>query len=248
MKDEVLAKAISTDEDIVPRYNIVRPDGTIVVENAQLILQNTIVTEGTPLNTATLLSDSVARLYQLTIGTATPNDVFAILHGLLPRVQVRFPYVADWIVQASGKTVGTFTGVDTGTIVLTQYGTYTLTATDNGQTHLYTTVPINLVVDAARSYLVQFQSLNVTVQVNTSEAGIAQCTVRALSPIDGSTLSEDTFHYMGISSGGYIATLHINIVGSIQIAAYNASGTKIAQSSIEITPADAGSTRTIVLK
>lgn len=48
-QNEILSKALSSDPDIIPRYDIVAPDGT-VIPNAQIILKNSVVQEGTPFN------------------------------------------------------------------------------------------------------------------------------------------------------------------------------------------------------
>lgn len=44
--DEILDVAVSTDTEVIPRYNLVDPDGNVVAQNVQLQLQNPIVTEG----------------------------------------------------------------------------------------------------------------------------------------------------------------------------------------------------------
>ena len=63
MKDEVLQKALSSDSVVIPRYDVLLPDGTKVAENVQLILKNEILTAGTPLNMHTLLKDSTSEMY-----------------------------------------------------------------------------------------------------------------------------------------------------------------------------------------
>lgn len=60
MKDEILAKALSTDTEIIPRYDIVKPDGTKLVENAELVLKNAVTQQGTPYNKASVLTDETA--------------------------------------------------------------------------------------------------------------------------------------------------------------------------------------------
>lgn len=52
-QNEILSKALPSDPNIIPRYDIVAPDGT-VIPNAQIILKNSIVQEGTPFNKAVL--------------------------------------------------------------------------------------------------------------------------------------------------------------------------------------------------
>lgn len=51
-KDEVLGKAVDTDVEVIPRYDLVSPDGVIVAENVSLVLKNTIEQEGMPVNAA----------------------------------------------------------------------------------------------------------------------------------------------------------------------------------------------------
>lgn len=60
MKDEILGKALNTDETVIPRYDIVKPDGTKLVENAELVLKNPVTQEGTPYNKLNVLTDSTA--------------------------------------------------------------------------------------------------------------------------------------------------------------------------------------------
>lgn len=65
MKDEILAKALDSDAEIVPRYDVVLPDGTKVAENAELVLKNPVTQEGTPYNKEAVLQDATAALYGL---------------------------------------------------------------------------------------------------------------------------------------------------------------------------------------
>lgn len=78
MQDEILGKALSSDASIIPRYNIVSPDGTLVAQNAQIVLQNPVVQEGTPFNTLNMLQDSTAQQFGLT-GDATVDQVLSLL-------------------------------------------------------------------------------------------------------------------------------------------------------------------------
>ena len=48
--DEVLDKALSSDTAIIPRYDVVQPDGTKIAENVEFILKNPILTPGMPIN------------------------------------------------------------------------------------------------------------------------------------------------------------------------------------------------------
>ena len=49
-KDEVLEKALPTDEAVIPRFDIVLPNGAKVAENAEVILKNPVLQEGMPIN------------------------------------------------------------------------------------------------------------------------------------------------------------------------------------------------------
>lgn len=49
-KDEVLGKALETDEAVIPRYNIVSPTGAIIAENVEINLKNPILQQGMPIN------------------------------------------------------------------------------------------------------------------------------------------------------------------------------------------------------
>lgn len=71
MKDEILAKALSTDTEIVPRYDIVKPDGTKLAENAELVLKNAVTQQGTPYNKASVLTDETAAKIW---GSVPPSD------------------------------------------------------------------------------------------------------------------------------------------------------------------------------
>lgn len=47
-KDEILDKALASDPVAVPRYDIVAPDGTRTIQNAEIVLKNPILREGMP--------------------------------------------------------------------------------------------------------------------------------------------------------------------------------------------------------
>lgn len=78
MKDEILAKALDSDTEIVPRYDVVLPDGTKVAENAEIVLKNPVTQEGTPYNKEAVLQDATAALYGLG-DNATVDGVLQIL-------------------------------------------------------------------------------------------------------------------------------------------------------------------------
>ncbi len=77
MQDEILAKALDTDTEVIPRYDVVLPDGTKVAENAELVLKNPVTQEGTPYNKESVLQDETAALYGLE--DATVDQVLQFL-------------------------------------------------------------------------------------------------------------------------------------------------------------------------
>lgn len=136
MKDEVLQKALESDTSVIPRYDIVLPNGTKVAENVQLVLKNTILTAGTLLNKQSLLKDVTAILYDLPMESAVPDDIFLTLRGLpsyCPKLKILSVPGATISVQrlATGEEVKTYSvAASTGvTIDLMQYGTYKVWAT-----------------------------------------------------------------------------------------------------------------------
>lgn len=78
MQDEILGKALITDAAAVPRYRIVAEDGTVLAENATIALMNPVEQEGTPVNTATLLSNETAQKFKSTV-PATVNEAISML-------------------------------------------------------------------------------------------------------------------------------------------------------------------------
>ena len=59
-QDEMIGKALSTDSEVIPRYTITRPDGTVLAENVQLELTNPITREGTLINQSALCKDNTS--------------------------------------------------------------------------------------------------------------------------------------------------------------------------------------------
>ena len=94
MKDEVLKKLNNTDSYVIPRYDIVLPTGEVVYSRVQIVLKNTVLEPGTPLNAANLLSDAVSTSLGLDPATSTPNTAFAtllqLLKGICPKVSVSY--------------------------------------------------------------------------------------------------------------------------------------------------------------
>lgn len=80
MQDEILAKVLDSDTEIIPRYDIVLPDGTNLATNAQLVLKNQVTQEGTPYNKASVLTDETAALvFPTPPSNPTPDEAFAQL-------------------------------------------------------------------------------------------------------------------------------------------------------------------------
>ena len=102
MKDEVLQKALETDTTVIPRYDIILPDGTKIAENVQLVLKNAVLTAGTPLNKQALLKDSTATLYGMNAATAMPDTIFDTIRrtaSYCPKLKVTGPYGATVYVR-----------------------------------------------------------------------------------------------------------------------------------------------------
>ena len=144
MKDEVLQKVLSADVTVIPRYDVVMPDGTKVAENVQLILKNQVLTAGTPLNKQSLLKDTTAAALGLSGATALPDDALLAIRnstGYCPRLVIRSAPGATIYVQRIPEDASptSYTVPTTGTLSvdLLFYGTYkvwgrisgTLTAT-----------------------------------------------------------------------------------------------------------------------
>ena len=89
-QDEVLAKAVSTDATVIPRYDIKRPDGTKVAENVALELKNTVVNEGTSIDKNLL--DELLAASGTAGGTASAltlaQDGFVLADGALVRCKI----------------------------------------------------------------------------------------------------------------------------------------------------------------
>jgi hypothetical protein len=89
-QDEVLAKAVSTDTAVIPRYDIKRPDGTKVAENIALELKNTVISEGTPVNKQLL--DEMLAASGTCGGTASAltlaQEGFSLVDGAVVRCKV----------------------------------------------------------------------------------------------------------------------------------------------------------------
>lgn len=87
-KDEILEKALAGDASAVPRYNLRRPDGTLIGENVSLELANVIAQSGTPVNAAAL--NEMLAASGVTGGTATAYTLAQEGYYLFDGAPVKF--------------------------------------------------------------------------------------------------------------------------------------------------------------
>lgn len=139
MKDEVLQKALETDASVIPRYDIILPDGSKFAENVQLVLKNTVLTSGTPLNRQTLLKDATAVLYGLDAASALPDDALLAIRnsaGYCPKLLVYSVPGATIEIQRANAATGitTYTVPTSGilSVDILTYGTYRVCGTISG--------------------------------------------------------------------------------------------------------------------
>lgn len=87
-RNEVLAKAIQSDQQVVPRYNLVDAAGNVLAENVMLELQNPVIQVGTPVDKAVL--DECLAASGVTEGTDTAftlaQENFALFDGAVVRI------------------------------------------------------------------------------------------------------------------------------------------------------------------
>lgn len=87
--DEVLGK-VGSDTEVIPRYDLVAQDGTVVATNVKLVLKNQVITAGMPVDKAAM--DECLAASGTTGGSATaftlaqPN--FALFDGALVRIKL----------------------------------------------------------------------------------------------------------------------------------------------------------------
>ena len=114
-QDEVLAKAVSTDATVIPRYDIKRPDGTKVAENVALELKNTVVNEGTAINKQLL--DEILAASGTAGGTTSAltlaQEGFALVDGAEVRIKSTYNLAGGATLNVNGtgaKTIYTASG------------------------------------------------------------------------------------------------------------------------------------------
>lgn len=102
--DEVLDKALSTDSAVVPRYDVVLPNGTKVAENAELVLKNPVLVEGMPINKQAM--DECLAASGVTAGTATAFTLaqpgFVLADGALIRFRLHVDSGATPTINVNG--------------------------------------------------------------------------------------------------------------------------------------------------
>lgn len=76
MKDEVLAKALASDAEIIPRYDIRMPDGSILAADAEIVLKNDVLQSGTPYSRQACLNSEAMALLGMTDEESTISDAF----------------------------------------------------------------------------------------------------------------------------------------------------------------------------
>ena len=130
MKDEILQKALEADVSVIPRYDIVLPDGTKVAENAQLVLKNVVLMSGTPLNKQVLLKDTTAVLYGLVAESAMPDDVLVTIRNsasYCPKLRIfSVPGATITVSEANTSAETTYTVPTSGVLLIDilRLGTY----------------------------------------------------------------------------------------------------------------------------
>lgn len=102
--DEVLDKALATDEAVVPRYDVVRPDGTKVAQDVELILKNPVLVEGMPINKEAM--DEVLAASGTTGGAPSEltlvQDRFALFDGAVIRFKLHVDSGATPTINVNG--------------------------------------------------------------------------------------------------------------------------------------------------
>ena len=107
MKDEVLKKALESDQEIIPRYRVVNQDGSVALDGVEIQLVNEFDQVGTPYNKASVLPDPVAQIICPEKTDPTPADAFK---NLGKKKQNKLAWVTDEDIDAMFD--GTYEGVE----------------------------------------------------------------------------------------------------------------------------------------
>lgn len=87
--DEVLG-TVGSDTEVIPRYDLVAQDGTVVATNVKLVLKNEVITAGMAIDKAAM--DECLAASGTTAGSATAftlaQDNFALFDGALVRIKL----------------------------------------------------------------------------------------------------------------------------------------------------------------
>lgn len=103
-QDEILNKALPTDETVIPRYDIQTPDGTTVAENATITLKNQIIQVGMPYNKN--FANEVLAASGTTTGTASAlllsQGNFVLQDGACVRIKLHVNIAASATLNING--------------------------------------------------------------------------------------------------------------------------------------------------
>ena len=176
MKDEVLEKALGTDASVIPRYDIVKPDGTKVAENVQVVLKNNVLVSGTPLNKQSLLKDDTASAFELNPATAVPDDALKLIRGSISYCpKIRVTAVAGAALYVRHNITGiekTYVVPSTGEIIVDvwDYGTYTIWGVLGGVTTSTATVDVDVtkMYTASVDFYVTYWQFTVAAEVGAT--------------------------------------------------------------------------------
>ena len=104
MQNEVLSPVLDTDETAVPRYDIIDASEKVLYRNVKLQLKNSILQEGTPYDTESVLPGSVCMKLGIP-STSKPADAF----GKLSDSKSDKSTVVNTTLNASGWSNGHYT-------------------------------------------------------------------------------------------------------------------------------------------
>lgn len=89
-KDEILGKALAGDATVIPRYDVIAPNGSKVAEDAQLVLKNPVLQQGMPFSAP--LMNEVLAASGTTAGTASALTLaqtgFVLTDGATVRIKL----------------------------------------------------------------------------------------------------------------------------------------------------------------
>lgn len=91
--DEILGKAVQSDSQAIPRYDLVNPQGTTVLENVSIQLKNPITQPGMPYNKQVV--DEILAASGITAGTNTAYTLQQPNFHLFDGAVVRFKLHVD---------------------------------------------------------------------------------------------------------------------------------------------------------